>query len=136
VRLDPERSIQLDEACPECGRPVTIGVLHRVAELADRPVGFRPPGGRRFTSPVQLPQIIAEIMGTGPESEMVAAEVSRLVAALGPELAIHTEADGEGQRGRPGPGPRRPALAPINWPRQTDAELPIQPAGSHGSGRR
>ena len=61
--------------CPECGKPLTIGVLHRVAELADRPAGYRPPGAPGFTNLVQLPQIVGEIVGTGPKSKKVSAEV-------------------------------------------------------------
>jgi len=40
----PSRPGRLGTICPHCGKPLTVGVLHRVAELADRPAGFRPPG--------------------------------------------------------------------------------------------
>jgi uncharacterized protein (TIGR00375 family) len=93
VRLEPSQSKQHEGTCPECGKPLTIGVLHRVTELADRPAGYRPPGAPGFRNLVQLPQIVAEIVATGPKSKKVIAQVSRLVAALGPELAILTEAD-------------------------------------------
>ncbi|MGH3287712.1 MAG: UvrD-helicase domain-containing protein, partial [Streptosporangiaceae bacterium] len=62
-----------------------------VAELADRPAGFRPDGAAGFTCLVQLPQIIGEIVGTGPKSKKVTAETGRLVGALGPELSILRE---------------------------------------------
>jgi uncharacterized protein (TIGR00375 family) len=91
VRIEPEQSTALDDQCPACGKPLTVGVLHRVAELADRPAGFRPDGAAGFTCLVQLPQIIGEIVGTGPKSKKVAGEVSRLVHALGPELGILRE---------------------------------------------
>ncbi len=88
VRVEPERTRELGRVCPECGKPLTVGVMHRVAELADRPPGYRPPGAPGFTSLVQLPQIVAEMLSTGPRSKKVTTEVSRLVAALGPELSI------------------------------------------------
>jgi len=92
VRFEPEQSKEHEGTCPQCGKPLTIGVLHRVAELADRPAAYRPPpGAPGFTNLVQLPQIVGEIMATGPKSKKVGAEVSRLVAALGPELGILTE---------------------------------------------
>ncbi len=91
VRIDPEQTTTLEDRCPACGKPLTVGVLHRVAELADRPAGFRPDGAAGFTCLVQLPQIIGEILGTGPKSKKVAAETGRLVAALGPELSILRE---------------------------------------------
>jgi DNA helicase-2/ATP-dependent DNA helicase PcrA len=93
IRFEPAQSREHQGTCPECGKPLTIGVLHRVAELADRPAGYRPPGAPGFTNLVQLPQIVGEILATGPKSKKVGAEVDRLVAALGPELGILTEAD-------------------------------------------
>jgi DNA helicase II / ATP-dependent DNA helicase PcrA len=91
VRVDPEQTRALDTTCPRCGKPLTVGVLHRIAELADRPAGFRPPGAAGFTHLVQLPQIVGEMLATGPKSKKVTAEVGRLVAALGPELSILRE---------------------------------------------
>ncbi|MBV9450525.1 MAG: UvrD-helicase domain-containing protein [Streptosporangiaceae bacterium] len=91
VRLEPERTRELDTRCPACGKLLTVGVLHRVAELADRPAGFRPSGAAGFTCLVQLPEIMGEILGTGPKSKKVTREVDRLVASVGPELSILRE---------------------------------------------
>ena len=91
VRVAPEQTRELDTICPQCGKPLTVGVLHRIAELADRPAGFRPPGAAGFTSLVQLPEIVGEMLATGPKSKKVTGEVGRLVAALGPELSILRE---------------------------------------------
>ena len=88
VRVDPEQTRALDTTCPACGKPLTVGVLHRVAELSDRPAGFRPPGAAGYTCLVQLPEIVGEIRSTGPKSKSVVGEVGRLVGALGPELGI------------------------------------------------
>ncbi len=88
VRLEPAGSAACGGLCPECGKPLTIGVLNRVTELADRPAGYRPPGAPQSTSLVALPEVIGEILGSGPKSKKVTAEVDRLVGALGPELAI------------------------------------------------
>src|SRR6266566_4842602 len=88
VRVEPEQTRALDTICPQCGKPLTVGVLHRVAELADRPPGYRPPGAAGFTNLIQLPYIMGEILATGPKSKKVTGEVGRLVAALGPELSI------------------------------------------------
>ncbi len=88
IRLDPARSNDHAGICPACGKPLTIGVLHRVAELADRPLGYRPSNAPGFANLVQLRQIVGEIVATGPASKKVETEVSRLVSALGPELGI------------------------------------------------
>jgi uncharacterized protein (TIGR00375 family) len=88
VRLEPEQTRGVDTICPKCGKPLTVGVLHRVAELADRAAGYRPPNAAGFTNLVQLPEIMGELLGTGPKSKKVAGAVGQLVAALGPELSI------------------------------------------------
>ncbi|RME65341.1 MAG: AAA family ATPase, partial [Caldilineae bacterium] len=77
--------------CPVCGKPVTVGVLHRVEELADRPPGVRPPNARPFYSLVPLPEILGEILGVGPNSKRVQTEYWRLLGSLGPELTILQE---------------------------------------------
>ena len=91
IRLEPAESAACGGLCPECGKPLTIGVLNRVAELADRPAGYRPAGAPQSTSLVALPEVIGEILGSGAKSKKVTAEVDRLVGALGPELAILLE---------------------------------------------
>ncbi|WP_447009615.1 UvrD-helicase domain-containing protein [Saccharothrix hoggarensis] len=88
VRMEPAETLAHRGICPECGKPLTVGVLSRVEELADRPAGSRPAGAAGFTSLVPLPEIVSEIVGTGPKSKKVLAEVDRLTAALGPELVI------------------------------------------------
>ena len=88
VRLEPGQSAIHGGMCPGCGKPLTIGVLNRVTELADRPPGYRPDGAADSVNLVSLPDVVGEILGAGPKSKKVDAEVSRLVAALGPELAI------------------------------------------------
>ncbi|NUT47699.1 MAG: UvrD-helicase domain-containing protein [Saccharothrix sp.] len=88
VRMEPAETAAHRGICPECGKPLTVGVLSRVDELADRPTGARPPGAAGFTSLVPLPEIMSEIVGTGPKSKKVLAEIDKLTAALGPELVI------------------------------------------------
>ena len=88
IRLEPEQTRERDGVCPECHKPLTVGVLHRVAELADRPDGYRPDGAAGFNNLVPLAEIISEILSVGPKSKSVNAVIDRLVAAFGPELAI------------------------------------------------
>jgi ATP-dependent DNA helicase UvrD/PcrA len=91
TRFEPAQTTTHGGICPQCGKPLTIGVLHRVAEIADRQAGYRPGGAAASANLVSLPEIIAEIAGRGHKSKSVVAEVDRLVAALGPELRILCE---------------------------------------------
>jgi DNA helicase II / ATP-dependent DNA helicase PcrA len=88
VRFDPVETQAHGGLCPECGKPVTVGVLARVEELADRPAGHRPDGAPDFYNLVPLPEIMSEIVGTGPKSKKVLAEIDKLTATFGPELSI------------------------------------------------
>ncbi len=88
VSLSPPESTAHGRVCPKCGRPVTVGVLHRVEELADRPPGVRPEGAIPYRSLVPLPEILAQVLGRGPATKGVQAEYSRLVERFGSELTI------------------------------------------------
>lgn len=74
--------------CAVCGRPVTVGVMHRVEALADRPEGFAPARAIPGRNLVPLTEIIAEALGLGPEAAAVENEWKRLIAAGGSELGI------------------------------------------------
>ena len=88
VRLDPAETRRHGGLCPACGKPPTVGVLHRVEALADRPPGTRPEGAAGFRNILQLPELVGEALGVGPRSKAVTAVVTGLVDRLGPELDI------------------------------------------------
>jgi DNA helicase-2/ATP-dependent DNA helicase PcrA len=88
VRLEPDETRAYDGRCPSCGRPLTVGVLSRVDELAAHPEGRRPEGAVDFRNLIPLPEIVSEIRGVGPRSKSVLGHVAELVSSLGPELAI------------------------------------------------
>ncbi len=78
--------------CPVCGGRITVGVLHRVEDLADREEGFVPPAARHFESLVPLDEIIASSMGFTTASAKVKGKYDDLIRSLGPELFILREA--------------------------------------------
>lgn len=92
VRLSPKETRKLGGKCPTCGRPVTIGVMHRVEALADRPSGTKPEGAIPFTRMVPLDEIIGEAFGVGVASKKVKAEYLKLVQAIGSEFSVLLEA--------------------------------------------
>ena len=77
--------------CSACGKPVTVGVYHRMEELADRPHGARPACAGPFASLIPLPEALGEMLGVGPGSKRVQREYLRLLERLGPELTILQE---------------------------------------------
>jgi len=88
VVLSPREAMAKDNRCPVCGKPLTIGVMHRVEELADRPEGETPPGRIPYRSLVPLEEIIAQAMGLQPGAKGVTQEYERLVGRFGSEFHI------------------------------------------------
>ncbi len=95
VRLTPAETRALDGVCPRCKRPVTMGVMYRVDELADRPDGARPPGVAPFESLVGLGEVLGDVLGVGPGSKAVARAADGLLRELGPELTVLRRVPGE-----------------------------------------
>jgi uncharacterized protein (TIGR00375 family) len=91
VNWTPDRTRAHGGACPECGKPLTVGVLSRVEDLADRPEGVRPARPKQVTHLVALHQILSEISGVGAGSKSVTGRLNDVIASLGPELAILAE---------------------------------------------
>jgi PHP family Zn ribbon phosphoesterase len=92
VRLAPKEARELQEICPTCGKPVTVGVLNRVEALADRPEGSAPPAtAGRVLSLIPLPEILGEILSAGAATKGVITTYESLLAKLGPELTILTQ---------------------------------------------
>ena len=90
-RMHPKETIASNGACPDCGKPVTVGVMARVEELADRAEGKKPPGWRHFFSVIPLPEIIGEAKQVGPGTKTVDRIYQAMIASLGSELDILLE---------------------------------------------
>ena len=89
VRLEPDETRRLDGRCPACGKPLTVGVMHRVEDLADRAHDAAPPDTAGDTQGlIPLPEILGEIHRVGPKSKRVAQDYEGLLARLGPELQL------------------------------------------------
>lgn len=88
ISLNPLETRTLNNICPVCHKPLTIGVLHRVMELADRPSPVSPPMEPGFKSIMPLQEMVAQILGLGTLSRKVQTEYGRMLAHLGSELDI------------------------------------------------
>ncbi|MEM5836507.1 MAG: endonuclease Q family protein [Candidatus Aenigmatarchaeota archaeon] len=89
ISLHPKDAIKLNNTCPKCGRKLTIGVLHRVEELADRPEGFVPKDAIPFKTLLPLYEIISFAWGSGElYSKKVLQEHDKLIEKFGNELNV------------------------------------------------
>ena len=89
VCLSPRETRGYGGKCPVCGKPLTVGVMHRVEDLADREEEDAPPEtAGHMQSLVPLPEILSEILQVGAKSKRVAREYDSLLGQLGPELTV------------------------------------------------
>lgn len=88
IRLAPEESKKYNNLCPVCGKPLTIGVLNRVEELADQPIGFQPANAIPFKSLVPLEEIIAEALDQNVGTKEVEKEYQNLIEKFNSEFNI------------------------------------------------
>jgi len=88
MRLWPEKTIDYDGKCPVCGKALTVGVLSRVEELADRHKGDRPQKHHCYYSIIQLANILSEILKVGVNSKKVRTAYHNALVKLGSEFDI------------------------------------------------
>lgn len=88
VVMEPQESIENNNLCPVCGKPMTIGVLHRVMELADRPKAADLPHEPESKMLVPLLEVLAQIMGLKSSSKKVFDKYEKCVQELAPEMDI------------------------------------------------
>jgi uncharacterized protein (TIGR00375 family) len=92
ISCPPEETKKNKGFCPVCKKPLTIGVLNRVEELADRAAGIIPKKSYPFIKLVELDKIIAEALDVkSRSSQKVKVEYNKLIKNFGPELYILTE---------------------------------------------
>lgn len=88
TRMQPQETIKQNGLCKTCGKPATVGVLHRVELLADRVPGFHLRGAPPYKKLIPLQEIIAEAFGKGPQTAGVQNEFLKLLNYFGNELKI------------------------------------------------
>jgi uncharacterized protein (TIGR00375 family) len=88
VSLHPKETRRMDGRCPVCGGKLTVGVMHRVEELADR----EEPAPERFRSIVPLAEIISQALGRGVNTKSVKELYMKVLSELGNEFHVLLDA--------------------------------------------
>ncbi|MGI6103246.1 MAG: endonuclease Q family protein [Patescibacteria group bacterium] len=98
VSWTPEERKRHNGLCTSCGKPVTVGVLSRIDDLADRPHGFVPDGAPGYRNIVPIRDIASSTLGVGKKAKAVDKLYEQLVTKVGPEFDVLLDAELEAIR--------------------------------------
>ncbi|MGC8571735.1 MAG: endonuclease Q family protein [Candidatus Micrarchaeia archaeon] len=91
ISINPETDkIQI---CPVCGKKVVIGVMHRIIDLADRPIDYIPKDAIPYQHLVPLNEVIAYSIRKAPTTQTVLNEYNKLISKFGTEFDVLVNAE-------------------------------------------
>ncbi|KPJ77658.1 MAG: hypothetical protein AMJ54_07210 [Deltaproteobacteria bacterium SG8_13] len=85
LRIHPRETKKHSGTCPVCGRQLTLGVLHRVEQLADRAEGHRPPKAHPYVHLIPLVEVLSDLFRVGPGTKKVVTAYNQLLEKFGSE---------------------------------------------------
>ncbi|MBU2589751.1 MAG: endonuclease Q family protein [Nanoarchaeota archaeon] len=88
VSLEPKDALKSKNICPKCNKPLTIGVLHRVEELADRPKGYKPKNAKEVYHLIPLSEIISTVTKKGVSTKAVWDEYNKILNRFNNEINV------------------------------------------------
>lgn len=95
VSMSPTESKKINQICPVCHKPLTVGVLSRVQELGDREFGFQPDNAIPYKHLIPLKEIISDVLKVQLKTKIVEQEYQKLIHYFGNEFKILLEANYE-----------------------------------------
>jgi PHP family Zn ribbon phosphoesterase len=88
----PQETKKLQETCPKCNKSLTLGVLYRVEQLADRDKNYSLKNSQNFKKLIELDKIIAETLNIKSRKSLKVQSIyKKMINSLGTELHILLE---------------------------------------------
>ncbi|MGI6053743.1 MAG: UvrD-helicase domain-containing protein, partial [Clostridium sp.] len=91
ISMSPGEAEACGGVCPVCKKKLTMGVSHRISQLADRPEGFVPERAKPFESLVPLLEVIGASTGRSAAGKRVQELYRNMIESLGNEFSILRE---------------------------------------------
>jgi len=88
IRFSPEETKKHNGICPVCNKHLTLGVMYRVDELSDYPLGRKPEKFIPFKKLVQLNEIIIAALNKTATSKIVQKTYDNLIEKFNTEFNI------------------------------------------------
>ncbi|MBU1975546.1 MAG: endonuclease Q family protein [Nanoarchaeota archaeon] len=88
VAMSPKQAIKNKNICPGCKSAMTLGVLHRVEQLADREEGYRPVDAKPFHTLLPMSEILAKMLNKTITAKLVWREYNKLLRRFGSEYNV------------------------------------------------
>ncbi|MBI4272358.1 DNA helicase UvrD [Candidatus Uhrbacteria bacterium] len=88
ISLPPGQTKRYKGMCPKCSRPLTVGVLHRVSDLADQDAHAQREKKISYKNLIPLQEIIAQSFGLGVNSKRVREQYIKVINSFGSEFEI------------------------------------------------
>ncbi len=93
ISISPTVAKKYNDRCPKCGKKLTIGVMHRVNDLADRELGFMPTDAVPYVHAIPLREVIAYVSKKGEYTTYVKLAYSNLIQKFGTEFNVLMKSD-------------------------------------------
>ena len=86
--MTPAEALKHKNICPHCKRELTLGVAHRVEDLADRAEGYQRPNAKPFHTLLPISEVLSSMINKAISTKTVWKEYNKLLKRFGSEYEI------------------------------------------------
>ncbi|MBC8494781.1 DNA helicase UvrD [archaeon] len=88
ITMTPAEALKHKNICPNCKRELTLGVAHRVEDLADRAEDYQRPNAKPFHTLLPISEVLSSMINKAISTKTVWKEYNKLLKRFGSEYEI------------------------------------------------